>query len=199
MPTDLPLVPLTLLDAVNALLRSVGLSEIDSLADTDANVDSQNAFQALSRTNAQIQAKGWYCNTENFTLTPDVAGNIQASPNWLRIRPTRGTASWANKKVVLRDRKVYDLKGHTFIFTKPVDLEIVQTLSFNDLPQALRWYITCRGGREFAVGTYPSSGTFRFTEAEELRAKLEAEQEDEQLRDETLPESSPHFGKMRRR
>lgn len=202
MPDALPLVPETLLDAVNALLNSVGLSPIDSLLDTDANTDSQKAFQAVARTNSQVQSQGWNCNTENFALTPDVNGQVQAAPNWLRVRPQRNKSLWAaGIRVTLRGTKLYDLKAHSFTFStfKTVDLEVVQALAFEDLPQALRWYITCRAGKEFGVGTYPSSGTFRFTEAEELKAKAEAEQEDGMLREQTLPETSEYFAKMRRR
>jgi hypothetical protein len=198
--TELTLTPTTLLDAVNALLNSVGLASVDSLLDADSNLDSKKAFEACSRASAQVQAAlGWYGSTEDYTIIPDTNSEIMIPPNWLAVRPKRSSSTWANKKVTVRQGKLYDLTGHTFKFTSAVDLTVTQALAFEDLPQAFRWYVTCKAGRAFAVGTYPTSGTFKFTAEEELKAKAEALQEDEMLRDQNLPETSPHFACMRRR
>lgn len=199
--TLLPPVPESLLDAVNALLNSVGLASTDTLLDTDTNLDAQKAFEAMKRANAQVQATGWHGNTEDFTLTPDpLSGIIPIAPSWLRVRPKRWKATWINKRITTRSGKLYNMTDNTFDWTgSTVYVEAVIALDFEDLPQALRWYITCRAGRAFGVGTYPTSGTFKFTQDEELRAKTEALQEDEMLRDQIMPESSPHFDNMRRR
>ena len=199
--TVLPAVPMTLLDAVNMLLASVGISEVDSLLDADSNKDSRKAFRRLNNANAEIQSMGWYCNTENMKLAPNAGGDIEIPQNFLMVRPQRNTATFL-KRIGVRGaepRKLYNLTDSTFTWTDSVDVEVVQSLAFEDLPQALRWYITCRAGRMFAIGTYPSAGTFRFTQEEEAMAKAQALQEDEMNRDSILPETSPHFGRMRKR
>lgn len=201
MATDLILIPLTLTDAVNTLLRAVGLTEVDSLLDSDMNKDSQNAFQAINRANASVQAEGWHCNTEEeFPISPDEFGSINIPPTFLTVRPDRRHETWfANKHITTRGGRLYNLTDHTFVFTDQVFLVIVQALAFEDLPPALRWLITCVAGRAFAEGTYPSSGAMRFTADEEVSARSKADQEDGVLRDQTLPETSPYFQWQRRR
>lgn len=188
--------PINLLGAVNVLLREVGLAEATTLL--DAGTDVGNALSALSKSNVEVQSDGWWSNTEDFTMTPDESGIIAIPPNWVQVRPTRGTQSYA-QRLSNRGGQLYDLKAHSFVFTTAVYLTGIQVLDWEQLPQKLRWYILCRAGKYFAIGTYPTQGTFSFTDKAEVDAKAAALQEDDELRDESAVSTSPHFAKMRRR
>lgn len=198
--TTLSTEPTTLLQAVNALLLSVGKTSTDSLLDADTDPDVRDAFECISRASAQVQGKGWYWNTETFTIQPSVGTGFLALPdNVLKATPKRFTPVWSTSQLVARGNRLYDLKAHSFIFTKSADVECVLSLAFEDMPQAARWYLTCTAGKAFGVGKYPATGTYRFTDDEEKKAEVRALQEDTDLRDTTLPESSPHFARMSRR
>lgn len=198
MATSINVVPITLLEAVNVLLREVSLSDATTLAILDQ--DGDNALAALNDASTNVQKEvGWWGATEDFVLNPDTNGNVVIPPNWLEVRPTRGTSTY-NMMVSNRGGKLYDLKAHSFIFTVPsVALTVVQALDFEQLPQALRWYILATAGRQFAVGTYPTSGTFRFTDTAVVDAKAAALQENQDLQDVSLQGTSPHFARMRNR
>jgi hypothetical protein len=192
-------VPMTLRDAVNTLLRVAGITEVDSLVDTGLTKDSQNAINALNRANATVQSEGWNGNTEEeFPVEPNEAGEVEIPDNFLKVLADRRHSTW-NKRISVRDGKLYNLTDRTFVWTDTVYLVVTQSLPFEDLPQGLRWLITCVAGRTYAVGTYPSAGSFRFTEDEETKARSIAEHEDGTQRDQTLVETSPYFATMRRR
>lgn len=196
-----PGLPLTVLGAVNVLLRAVHLSEVLAVTDT---LDSKNANADLDRANTAIQARGWYCNSEydvTFVRTvvpPATSGTVTVDPKYLVVRPAYNTASF-NKYLTVRSGKLYNLTDHTDLFTEDQHLDVIQALNFTDLPPALRWYIVCHAGRWFIPETYPAPASYRFSEAVELAAKAAAEHEDEDTRYGTLAETSPHFYRMRQR
>lgn len=195
MSSELSQAPITVLEAVNVLLRAVSLKEATTLV--NPTVDVGNAISAISKANASIQGEGWFCNTEDFTVSPADDGTVQIPLNWVKVTAQRGTSTYA-KLLSNRGGRLYNLKDHTFTFTSAVSLHVVQVLDWEELPNKLRWYILCKAARAFAVGTYPTSQNFRFTEDTELTAKAEAEQEDDDLRDTSLNGTSPHFARFHR-
>lgn len=132
----------TELDAVNAILASVGESPIVSLEDTF--VDAEMARDLLHQRLRAVQLIGWTFNTEtNYTLSPDNQGRILVPGNTLKIVPE-------NPNIVLRGTRLYDRENKTNTFTQPVKLsQLVLLLNFDECPEPMRLFVTLQAGRRF--------------------------------------------------
>lgn len=163
----LPTVPLTELDAVNIMLANIGEQPANQLDESGIS-EVSIAQQMLHNVSRQIQAKGLRCNSEtNYTLPLDVNGEIILPSNTLKV-----DASDPSLDVCQRDGKLYDREKHTFIFTKPVDVDITFFLPFEQLPQSVRDYITIVAARQFQVRWLGSETLSALTEDDERKAYL---------------------------
>lgn len=100
---------------VNRLLRTVGLLPVQRLDSGDPDVST--AISVLMETDEQLQAEGWYFNTELYPMLYRNAGNEIVLPaNYLdaRLQTNQYTA---------RDGKLYDLHARSFKFTEDVQAE----------------------------------------------------------------------------
>lgn len=197
MPTEIPTIPMTLLDAVNELLRSVGRTVISTLEAQDLYEEAREALQAIQRVAREVQQRGWNYNTEReYPLQPDISGNIMLPANTTRLVANVRSGT---ERITQRGVKLYDLKNHTYTFDRVVYVDIVLLLDWEEIPPPIRWYITARAGRLFGVARVPDANTFRFSKAVEDEALAAALDFDGDEQDENLPGSSSHFHKHRRR
>jgi hypothetical protein len=164
------LTPTTELDAVNTMLSTIGESPINSLEGAAGVVDAVIAKQVLREISVQVQEEGWHFNTEkNFTLTPDALdGSITVPGNCIQCDAT-GSAEVPD--VVVRGQRLYNKIDHTFTFEKPLKVDMVILLDFQELPQAARHYITIRAARVFQQRVIGSQTLGAFTEKDEVRAR----------------------------
>jgi hypothetical protein len=145
MPT--PTAPTTELEAVNAILATIGEAPINSL-NQPGLADATLAYSLLGNVSREVQMRGWAFNSENnFPITPDVQGNINLPPNILQVRIADSQISQYDG--VQRGQRLYDRRRHTFSYPLTVKVNIVIALTFEDMPQAARWYITMRAARMF--------------------------------------------------
>jgi hypothetical protein len=137
-----PLELTTELDAVNAMLASIGES---SVADIDSSFeDAAIARDLLRRISRQFQLKGWTFNTdEGATLAPNTDGEIVVPSSTLKMEPLGG------EKYVLRGFKVYDRVNRTTIFTTSFTANLTTLLPWDELPEAARQFLYMRGARRF--------------------------------------------------
>jgi hypothetical protein len=137
----LPTLSLTTeLDAVNAILASVGESPIVSLDDTF--VDAEMARDLLHQRLRAVQLIGWTFNTEtDYSLSPDNLGRIFVPGNTLKIVPE-------NPDIVLRGTQLYDRENKTNTFAAAVKMQqLVLLLDFDECPEAMRLFVTIQAGR----------------------------------------------------
>ena len=74
----------TELDAINTLLSSIGTAPVTNTA--TANTDAVMAKNYIDRARREIQTEKWWFNTEqNYTLTPDINGEIPLEKNIINI------------------------------------------------------------------------------------------------------------------
>lgn len=134
--------PTTELEAVNAILASVGEAPVDAI--DGEFVDASSAKSLLTQESRRVQTKGWTFNTElEMTLQPDEDGIIWLPDNTLRF-------VYADNTIVQRGSKLYDRTNHTNVFTEDLtDVELIVGLAFDELPEALRLFLTLRAGRRF--------------------------------------------------
>lgn len=119
---------ITKLTVVNECLASMGEEPINSLAETNAFINS--ALFALENATLNEQSEGWWFNKETVDIKPDTTGryivatdvidlNIDLCPPWMSLRQGR----------------LYDnTKGTWLVGTQPVTADVIRLLAFEDLP-----------------------------------------------------------------
>jgi hypothetical protein len=155
-------------EAVNTMLRSVGEAPIADVTTTTL-LQAVNARAALRWVSREVQARGWEFNTEwDVELAVDGDGKIPIGSDVLRVD---GSHEDANKRYVRRGSFLRNMTDHTFIFTGNVKAKVITFLSFEDLPEAARNYITIRAARQFAASDVAAEdGAMGFKSSDEARA-----------------------------
>lgn len=165
---DLNLTPTTELEAINALLDTIGESPINKIED-DGLVDAVKARAQLRNTSRRVQAKGWHWNTDPALVLPRSfpSGEVRVPLNTLKV-DTVGPS--AGIDVVQRGVRLYDRQRSTYSFDGPLTVSLVTMLPFEELPEAARQYITLSASRSFSEKSVGSSELSRFATREELMA-----------------------------
>lgn len=158
----------TELEAVNTMLRAVGEAPISDL-DEPKNISAINALKTLRRASRSVQAAGWWFNTEWDVTLAVSSGKIPLTDDILFVE------SWGRDRSKLITRRggfVYNLSDNTDAFTGSLRVRLRRFLSFTDLPEAARDYITIKAARELAASDVGrQSGTeFGFTDRDEFEA-----------------------------
>lgn len=155
--------PTTELEAVNAILASVGESPVQSL-DGDF-VDAELAQNLLTQVSRQVQVQGWSFNTEyDFPLTPKTNGEIELPSNTLKVTIA------GEPQLVMRGSKLYDSANRTYVFTEAKQATLVIALLFEELPEALRQFLFMRAGRRFQDRLEGDQVLNRFYQSDEMAA-----------------------------
>lgn len=167
----------TLLSAVNTLLSTIGETPVNSLEGALPG-DVALALNTLVEGSRAIQAEGWVCNTEhNHNLLPNDKGEITVPQNTLKLFFHDPASAY----VTIHGTRLYDLVNHTYRFDGPISLSLVVFLSFPDLTETLRRYITAKAARVFQDRAVGSPTLHGFTERDEIEARAEALREDAQM------------------
>lgn len=162
MPTTVT--PTTELDAVNAILRTIGESPVVSLLGT-LPVDAGSARNLLHEESRRLQKTGWSFNTEfNFELTPDDSGNLNLPTNTLKVDAPD------HPDLVQRGQRLYDNVKHSYAFDKAVKVDLVIALPFDELPETVRHYLLIASGRRFQDAYLGDGELHSFTARDEMRA-----------------------------
>lgn len=199
MPTaTTPTIPIDLLGATNAILAAIGQAEIASILTADLKSDAAKAITKIGQASITVQTMGWEYNTDRgLVLDPSPTdGTIALPTNCLAVKTVGNSKS---THVAKRGGRLYLPKTQTFVIGQSLTVDMVVALEFSDLPPAARWYVTCLAGRRFATTELASSSSFQFTKVEEDAAKAAALQEDADMGDSDMGQTSPHIAFMRRR
>lgn len=167
------IVPTSELEAVNECLENIGQAPVSTIAG-DLGVDTQVALNFVRKINRELQASGWFWNTEiNYKLTPNGDGDILLPSNTLAV-DTTGTSS--DLDLVQRGSRLYDRVNHTYTFTEPVYVELIVGLTFEELPETARRYISMRAARMFQDRIEGTSSQGDTTDEKQALAALHADQ-----------------------
>jgi len=162
----------TELAAVNQILGAVGQAPVTTLDDT--NPDVAIAYDTLQEVNREVQSEGWGFNTETeYPFNPDVNGEVYVPQNVLMIDlsdlyENRGV------DVVIRNGKLYNKIGHTFVFDKQIKCDVVWLLDFTDLPTPARDYVVTRASVQASTKMVGDSTIYQMLQQKEAfsRANL---------------------------
>ena len=167
--------PTTKLEAVNIMLSTIGESPVNSLS--SGLVDAELAETILDATSRSVQSEGWHFNKEyQVKYSPDLSGNVLLPTNVLRADASAQIDTINRGQdfdLVQRGTKMYDRKNHTFSINKTVELDIVVQLSFEELPEVAKRYITLKASRVFQDRVVGSSTLHQYNQEDEERAYFE--------------------------
>lgn len=120
---------ITELEVINGCLATLGETPLNSLDDDHTYKPAAQNF--LVDANREMQARGWWFNTETIKLDPDATTKrISIPQDALVTRPIqRITPPHGN-----RGKYLYDTTNNTLEWESSVYLEVVRCLDFDDLP-----------------------------------------------------------------
>lgn len=130
--------PMSKLEAVNVALRGIGQDEAITLNDDWPDV--QQASKLVDDLTRQLQIRGWHWNTEKTTLSPDVNGNINLPNNVIAVDTTDEDIGI---DVIQRGSKLYNTETSTYVFDRPLKVEMTLLLEFSYMPLIAKDYIAC--------------------------------------------------------
>lgn len=160
--------PTTELDAINTMLSSIGEAPVNTVEDNGV-VDAVMARQILTTVSREVQARGWHFNTEkDYMLTPTFPEGEVRLPNTLLRIDTVKTHS--DIDVVQRGQRLYDRRNHTYKFKQPLKVDMIIMLSFDEMPEVARQFITIRAARIFQERVVGSGELSQFSLKDEMRA-----------------------------
>lgn len=159
------LTPTTELDAVNAMLDTIGESPVSDL-DTVTSIDVAKARDMLRAFSREIQSKGWWFNVdEQYEFTLDAQSYCVIPNQILSLRPSVG-----GLRLTMRNKRVWDLDNKTDKFDTAPACDVVWFFDYEDLPESARRYIAIRAGRVFQTSVLGSETQDVFTKNHEAEA-----------------------------
>ena len=154
----------TKLEAINIMLSCIGQTPLNTLEGTKSyfTVSAENILNAEVK---RVQLEGWYFNTEKFyQLTPDINNEIKIPDDILEIRcPVF--------RYVVRQKKVYDTWMHTYKIDRPIKIEVVLKLNFEDMPEVAQTYTYMSAAYKFVKREFGSEKTCIYTQEDLIEAK----------------------------
>lgn len=157
--------PFSLLDAVNECLSAMGEPKVNSL--DSVGVDAQMAYEIVLNTSRTFQTKGFHFNHEIHTISPTITGEIVLPANINRVDTIEDSKT---VDIVQRGLRLFDRVNNTYVFTKPLKVEMYVILPFEQLPQSAKNYVTIKAARVCQQRLLGSDSLDKFNEDDEKRA-----------------------------
>ncbi len=173
------------LEAINTMIGVIGESPVNTISGSSLPVSVVTALNVLDEVNREVQSEGWHYNTEHiYPLTRTSANKIVLPTNTLKIDVP--IDKYNDIDIVQRGNNLYDRKNHTDVFDEDLDVSITFELTFEELPQQFRNYITIRSARKFANRFLGSPEIESFTLRDEINAKATAIDSDSENADRNI-------------
>ena len=170
----------TKLQAVNTLLSIVGEAPLNSLT-PPLTGDAALAERVLDEISTEIQGEGWSWNTMVYDSIPlDSNGHSTLPSNTLAVR--FNPISYPSQRFVLRGIKLfdriknsYDLRGSLGVAltgsTTDLVAQVVEELTWDDIPETGKRYVMIRAGRIFSNRAITSTSIEAYTQEDEENAR----------------------------
>lgn len=138
---------MTELDVINNALATMGISPLNQLDDT--NPDVANIRRIIRQKSEEVQATGWWFNTELIDLYPDALSGFIYTPNDAIIcDPVKKEPILP---IVQRGSRLYDTDRNTYDFTGYgfVRCRLIRLIPFDDLPPSAKRAVSVTAVRNF--------------------------------------------------
>jgi hypothetical protein len=188
------------LEAVNAMLETVGETPVSSLPSTGVT-EAYIAREILHRTSREVQGLGLNFNTDTrYELSRDVNSHVLVPSNALRIDDYYYYSSLVPRLDVSDDFvKLYDRENHTFVLTSNPFADVVWFFKWEGLPDAVRNFIYISAARKFQVRYQSSEVIHRLTQEDETRARAEMMSAEYRADDDSIINSPGAYNVVNRR
>ena len=176
----------TELESVNQMLGHIGEAPINTLADTAAlPISASTALTALREVSKEVQTEEWHFNTvTNYEPTKELTGKLRLPDETLFADAVDKT-----RDVVQRGLYLYDRKNQTNIFSETFKVDLTVQLSWDELVEVARRYITLRASRVFQSRIIGSTELQSLIALDEMQARARLLELDAQSSDRTIFDS----------
>lgn len=159
------------LEAVNTILSTIGEAPLNTLSGS-LPVDGTIAKNVLSEVSREVQSQGWHFNTHyKVTLARDTDNKIPLATNIVRVEIDPRQYSKISYDVVQRNNFLYNLAKNEETFdTNFKDATVVYLLSFDEIPEQAKRYITIRSARIFHDRTLGANTIHKFSQEDEAKS-----------------------------
>lgn len=158
---------MTELEGVNAILSLIGEAPLNTL-DNVTSIDAISAQTELSKATREVLQDAWWFNSETIKLTPNSSGEYVLPSDYLTVQPSGADL---NAQFVQRGNRLYNLEDNTFTGnTDTLEVFVVRSLVWTDLPNQAQYYIYTRAARNFAQKQIGEPTLYRAAALEERAA-----------------------------
>lgn len=135
---------MTLLDAINTCLSTLGEARVTSTTVRHPTVDLIRSTINMKKT--ELLERGWWFNTAQATMYPSLSGEMEYPVDALSILGYNG------EMYVPRDGMLFDLDNNTKYFTESKSMQITYNVDFEDLPECAANVVMQRANRAVYSG-----------------------------------------------
>lgn len=135
--------------AVNLMVSTLGEALVTGV-DIDTAADVDVALLVLDAMDLLVQSRGFSWNREDMMSLPlDTDSKAPLPAQTLRVARAYYGSGTGPFRVTQRGTFLYDRDNHTFIFEAAPVVDLIVRLSWDELPQVARMYITYLAVAEF--------------------------------------------------
>ena len=164
------LTPSTELEAVNAMLLSIGQSPVNSVEGATIG-DAALALRILRDTTRTLQGRAWYWNRDrNYVLPVDASGIIRCPLGFKSIDATASTTAAAVRLHPDGYYAMWNQATNAWTWETSLTVNIVWAFSYTALPPVAQDYVTAAAGRRFQAKIVGSPLLHRFDLQDEQAA-----------------------------
>lgn len=176
----------TELEAVNAMLLSIGQAPVSTLSVTGIK-DVNIARLQLKASTRRCLSMGWDFNTDTaYEVSPTVEGIIPVPVGALSADPVDPSEDVTIRRHPSGVMAFFNKTDNTFTYTTPLSLKVIWGFPFEDLPECARNYIATWAGRRFQSKQIGSMILDRFEQEDEMSAWITLQREERRTADTNL-------------
>lgn len=135
---------MTLLDAINTCLSTLGEARVTSTTVRHPTVDLIRSTIAMKKT--ELLERGWWFNIAQATMHPSPTNEMEYPVGALSV------LGYSGEKYVPRGGMLFDLDNNTRFFTEPKSMQITYDVDFEDLPECAANVVMQRANRAVYSG-----------------------------------------------
>lgn len=159
-----------LLDAVNTCLTALGEARVTNTGTRHPTVDL--LVQTLETKKRLLLGRGFWFNTQDEVMYPDLLGRIPYPATSLEIQSLDGYTIYSKRNDLL-----FNNTTNSMYFTGPVHIQVTYNLDFEDLPESVATVITYRTARAVYVGDLGNDSSVQDLMMNEQQAMLLVEEQ----------------------
>ncbi len=159
------------LTVVNRMLATLGQSPVNSLQSNNRWLGS--CLSTLDQYDRDIQARGWWYNSERLTLSPSAEdGQIYLPGDTINVLPTERDVC------AQRGNRLYNLHDDAYTFTKDTEVLLIRLVPFESVPELVAAYIAAEAVYWFQDNYDGDTQRSQRLNQRRLEARAEAKTED---------------------